>query len=163
MQSRNRADGSQFAPSDEMSCAGVYSAATGAPLIWNTIPHQASRAEDDSRAPIHRRLPALPWRHGSRESAAISTTKCRGAFAPALQAAPSLLAALDSQIVHRQQVSLAAMGWDILPPDLAAIDIGEVDDRRTISRERDPATHQRARRASRLSRSKRAATIESLP
>jgi len=64
----------------------------------------------------------------------MSTTKCRGALAPALQAAPSLLASLaslDSQIVWRQRVSLAAMSWNFLPPHFSAIDIGEVDDRRT--------------------------------
>ncbi len=71
----------------------------------------------------------------------MATAKCRGAVAPALQAAPSLLASLDSQIVRRQRVSPAAMAWNFLPPDLAAIDIGEVDDRRTISRERAPATN----------------------
>jgi hypothetical protein len=66
--------------------------------------------------------------------------KCRGALAPALQAAPSLLASLDSQIVRRQRVSLAATAWNFLTPDLAVIDIGEVDDRRTISTNHAPAT-----------------------
>jgi hypothetical protein len=70
----------------------------------------------------------------------MSIAKCRGALAPASQAAPSLLASLDSQIVRRQRVSPAAIAGDFLPPDLAAIDIGEVDDRRTISREQAPAT-----------------------
>ena len=70
----------------------------------------------------------------------MSTTKRRGAVAPALQAAPSLLASLDSQIVRRQRVSPATVGWDLLTLDLAPIDIGEVDDRRTISREQAPAT-----------------------
>jgi hypothetical protein len=37
-------------------------------------------------------------------------------------------------------VSLATMAWDILSPDIAAIDIGEVDDRRTISTNHAPAT-----------------------
>jgi hypothetical protein len=63
----------------------------------------------------------------------MSTAKCRGAVAPTLQAAPSLLASVDSEILRRQRVSLAAMAWDIRSPDLAAIDIGEVDDGRTIS------------------------------
>ena len=67
--------------------------------------------------------------------------KCRGAVAPALQAAPSLLASLDSQIVRRQRVSPATMAWNILPPGFAAIDIGEVNDRRTISGEQAPATN----------------------
>ena len=62
----------------------------------------------------------------------LSTTKSRGAVAPALQAAPPLLSLVDSQILRRQRVSLATMAWDILSPDFAAIDIGEVDDRRTI-------------------------------
>jgi hypothetical protein len=57
-----------------------------------------------------------------------------------LQAAPSLLASFDSQIVRRQRVSPATMAWDFLSPDLAAIDIGEVDDRRTISAKHAPAT-----------------------
>jgi hypothetical protein len=70
----------------------------------------------------------------------MSIAKCRGALAPASQAAPSLLASLDSQIVRRQRVSPAAIAGDFLPPDLAAIDIGEVDDRRTISGEQAPAT-----------------------
>jgi hypothetical protein len=65
--------------------------------------------------------------------------KRRGAVAPALQAAPSLLAWVDSQIVWRQCVSPATLAWDILPSDLAAIDIGEVHDRRTISTKHAPA------------------------
>jgi hypothetical protein len=70
----------------------------------------------------------------------MSTAKYRGAVAPALQAAPSLLASVDSQIVLRQRVSPTTMAWDILSPDFAAIDIGEVDDRRTISTKHAPAT-----------------------
>ncbi len=65
----------------------------------------------------------------------MSTAKCRGALAPVLQAAPSLLALVDWQIVGRQRVSPAAMAWNFLPPDFAAIDIGKGDDRRTINRE----------------------------
>jgi hypothetical protein len=61
------------------------------------------------------------------------TAKCPRALARALQAAPSLLPSLDSQIVRRQRVSPATMAWDFFPPDLAAIDIGKADDRRTIS------------------------------
>jgi hypothetical protein len=57
-----------------------------------------------------------------------------------LLAAPSLLALVDSQIVRRQLVSLAAMAWNFLPPDLSPIDMGEVNDRRTISGEHAPAT-----------------------
>ena len=72
----------------------------------------------------------------------MSKTKCRSAGATALQAAPSLLASVDSQIVRRQRVSLATMAWDILSPDFAAIDIGEVDDRRTISAKHAPAMNQ---------------------
>jgi hypothetical protein len=68
-------------------------------------------------------------------------TKCRSAIPPTLQAAPSLLALVDSQIARRQRVSLATMAWDILSPDFAAIDIGEVDDRRTISTNPAPATN----------------------
>jgi hypothetical protein len=70
----------------------------------------------------------------------MSTTKCLSAVAPALQAAPSLLPSLDSQIVRRQRVSPATMAWNFLTPDFAAIDIGEVDDRRTISANHAPAT-----------------------
>ena len=62
----------------------------------------------------------------------MSTAKSRGAVAPALQAAPPLLASVDSQIVLRQRVSPTAMAWDIRSPYFAAIDIGQVDDRRTI-------------------------------
>jgi hypothetical protein len=70
----------------------------------------------------------------------MSTTKCRRALARALQAAPSLLPSLDSQIVRRQRVSPATIAWNFLTPDLAAIDIAEVDDRRTISTKHAPAT-----------------------
>ena len=123
---------------DAVCCKAVRS---GARLIWDRTPHQPSRGEHDSRAPVHRRLPALPWRSWTfSRSATMSTAKCRGAVAPALQAAPSLLASVDSQIVRRQRVSPATMAWDILSPDFAAIDIGEVDDRRTISTNHAPAT-----------------------
>jgi hypothetical protein len=71
----------------------------------------------------------------------MSMAKCRGAAAPALQAAPPLLSSVDSQIVRRQRVSPAAMAWDILSPDFATIDIGEVDDLRTISTKHAPATN----------------------
>jgi hypothetical protein len=71
----------------------------------------------------------------------VSTAKCRRALARALQAAPSLLALVDSQIVRRQRVSPATLGWNLLDPDLAAIDIGEVDDRRIISTKQAPATN----------------------
>ena len=74
----------------------------------------------------------------------MSPPKRRGALAPAVQAAPSLLASLDSPIVRRQRMSPAAMAGDSLPPDLAAIDIGEVNDRRTISREQAPATNKKS-------------------
>ncbi|MFZ1906362.1 MAG: hypothetical protein WAU56_13340 [Steroidobacteraceae bacterium] len=70
----------------------------------------------------------------------MSTTKCRGAVAPALQATPSPLASIDSQIVRRQWVSPATVAWNFLAPVFAAIDMGEVDDRRTISRDQAPAT-----------------------
>jgi hypothetical protein len=73
-------------------------------------------------------------------SATVSMAKCRRALARALQAAPSLLPSLDSQIVRRQRVSPATMAWNFLTPDFAAIDIGEVDDRRTISANHAPAT-----------------------
>jgi hypothetical protein len=71
----------------------------------------------------------------------MSTTKRRCALAPALQAAPSLLALVDSQIVRRQWVPPAAVTWNFLAPGFAAIDIGEVDDRRTISTNHAPATN----------------------
>jgi hypothetical protein len=51
-----------------------------------------------------------------------------------------VLASVDSQIVRRQRVPPATMARDILPPDFAAIDTGEVDDRRTIGTEHAPAT-----------------------
>jgi hypothetical protein len=47
---------------------------------------------------------------------------------------------VDSQSLRRQRVSPATMAWDILSPDFAAIDIGEVDDRRTISAKHAPDT-----------------------
>jgi hypothetical protein len=114
---------------------------SGAHATWDSDRHQPSRGEHDSRAPVHRRQTALPWQSWTLSCTTImSPTKCRGALTPALQAAPSLLAWLDSQIVRRQQVSPAAMAWNSLPPDFAPIDIGEVDDRRTISRDQAPAT-----------------------
>jgi hypothetical protein len=57
-----------------------------------------------------------------------------------IAAAPPLLALVDSQTVRCQRMSPATMAWEILPPVFAAIDVGEVDDRRTISREHAPAT-----------------------
>ena len=71
----------------------------------------------------------------------MSTAKCRGAVAPALQAAPPLLSSVDSQILRRQRVSPATIAWNILSADFAAIDIGEVNDRRTISTNHAPATN----------------------
>jgi hypothetical protein len=70
----------------------------------------------------------------------MSATKCRRALAPALQATPSLRALINSQIVRRQRVSAPAMAWNIVTPDFAAIDVGEVNNRRTITREQAPAT-----------------------
>ena len=84
-------------------------------------------------------LPYQSWRFSP--SATISTAKRRGAVASALQAAPSLLRLIESQTVRRQRVSAAAMAWNIVTPDFAAIDIVEVDDRRTISRDQAPATN----------------------
>src|SRR5947208_11422609 len=83
-------------------------------------------------------LPCQSWR--SSPNATTSPTKRRNALAPTLQAAPLRLALIASQIIRRQRVSPAAMAWDFLSPDLA-IDIGEVDDRRTISRDQAPATN----------------------
>jgi hypothetical protein len=68
----------------------------------------------------------------------MPTAKCRGAVAPALQAAPPLLASVDSQIVRRQRVSPATTAWNIRSPDFATIAIAEVDDRRTISTDHAP-------------------------
>ncbi len=125
-------------PGDAVRCKAVRS---GARLFRDTTPRQPRRVEHDSRAPVHR-APVCPtwqsWRVSRTPT--MSTAKRRGAVAPALQAAPSLLASLDSQIVRRQRVSPATMAWNFLSPDLAPIDIGEVDDRRTISREHAPAT-----------------------
>jgi hypothetical protein len=99
-----------------------------------TTPHQPSRVGSDPIvAPLFiGTLPTLPCR---------SWRFSRSAIPPTLQAAPSLLALVDSQIARRQRVSLATMAWDILSPDFAAIDIGEVDDRRTISTNPAPATN----------------------
>ena len=70
----------------------------------------------------------------------MSAAERRGALPSALQAAPSLLASHDSKIVRRQRVSPAAVARDFRARTFAAIDIGEVDDRRTISRDQTPAT-----------------------
>jgi hypothetical protein len=86
------------------------------------------------------RCPPYPGGHEHSLSAALSPAKCNGAVAPALQATPSVVALVDSQIFGCQRVSPATVAWNFLPPDLAAIDIGEVDDRCTISREHAPAT-----------------------
>jgi hypothetical protein len=119
---------------DAVCCKAVRS---GARLIRDTTQRQPSRGEHDSRAPVQRRLPALPWRsRTSSRSATMSTTQCLSAVAPALQAAPSLLASVDSQIARRQRVSPTTMARDMLSPDFAAIDIGTVDDRRTITTNR---------------------------
>ena len=93
-------------------------------------------------APLFRwGVPALPSRLCKLSTSAIpSTAKRRGALAPALQAAPPLLALIESQIVRRQQMSPATMAGDFRARAFAAIDIGEVDDRRTISRDQAPAT-----------------------
>jgi hypothetical protein len=129
-------------PGDAVRCKAVRS---GARLIWDKNRRQPTRGEHDTRAPVHRRLCALPWRSWTfSRSATMSTAKRRGAVAPALPAAPSLLTSLDSQIVRRQRVSPATAAWDILTADFAAIEIGEVDDRRTISREQAPATNSKS-------------------
>jgi hypothetical protein len=93
-------------------------------------------------APLFLRgLPALPSRSCRTSLSAITaTTKRLGAVAPALQAAPSLLALIETQIVRRQRVSLATVARYLRARCFAAIDIGEVDDGRTISREQAPAT-----------------------
>jgi hypothetical protein len=126
-------------PGDADRCKAVRS---GARLLWDKNRHQPCRGELDSCAPVHRRQSVLPWQSwrfsGSRST---SAAKCRGALAPALQAAPSLLPLIESQIVRRQRVSAAAMAWNIVTPDFAAIDIGEVNNRRTITREQAPATN----------------------
>jgi hypothetical protein len=46
-----------------------------------------------------------------------------------------------ARIAGSARVSPATMVWDILSPGFAAIDIGEVDDRRTISTNHAPATN----------------------
>jgi hypothetical protein len=52
-------------------------------LIHDTTRHQPNRGEHDSRAPIHRRLPALPWRSWTfSRSATMSTTKRRWCLSP---------------------------------------------------------------------------------
>jgi hypothetical protein len=112
---------------------------SGAQATWDSDPHQPRGASSTAALLFSGLLSALPCQSWTfSPTAAISTAKCRGALTPALQAAPSLLASLDSQIVRRQRLSAAAMARDILPPHLPAIDIGEVDDRRTTSREQAP-------------------------
>ena len=53
--------GSRLPPRDAVCCKSVRS---GARLIRDAIRHQPSRGEHDSRAPVHRRLPAAPCGHG---------------------------------------------------------------------------------------------------
>ena len=59
----------------------------------------------------------------------MSAAGGRGAVASALQAAPSLFASIDSRLPRVSGVH-CHNGLGFLPPDFAAIDIGEVDDRR---------------------------------
>jgi hypothetical protein len=70
-------------PRDAACCKAVRS---GARLIRDTTRHQPSRGEHDSRAPVHRRLPAVPCGHGDshaarpcrrRNAAARSRPHCR--------------------------------------------------------------------------------------
>src|SRR5580658_9869842 len=126
-------------PGDAVRCKTVRS---GARLIWHKNRHQPTRGEHDSRALVYRRQSALPsqsWRFSG--SPATSPAKRRYAIAPTLQATPSPLASIDSQIVRRQWVSPATVAWNFLAPGFATIDIGEVNDRRTISTDQAPATN----------------------
>jgi hypothetical protein len=138
---RKETDGKDVSAECPGVAARCKSVRSGARLIWDKNRHQPSRGELDGCAPVHRRQPALPWQSwrfsGSRST---STAKRRGAVASASQAAPPLLALLDSQIVRRQRVSPATMARDLLPSNVAPIDIGEVDDRRTIGREPAPGS-----------------------
>ena len=70
-------------PRNAACCKAVRS---GARLIWDRTPHQPNRGEHDSRAPVHRRLPAVPCGHGDshaarscrrRNAAARSRPHCR--------------------------------------------------------------------------------------
>jgi hypothetical protein len=70
----------------------------------------------------------------------MPATKCSSTLSSTLQTAPPPLPVVDSQILGGQQVPPAAVAWDVLPPNREAIDSREVDDRRTISRNRAPAT-----------------------
>ena len=157
---RARAFPRQSSP-DAVCCKGVR---FGARVIRDTTRHQPSRGKHDSWAPVHRhraRRTVRSWKFSC--GAPMSSTKCRSAVAPALQAAPPLLASLGSQIVPRQRVSPAPMAWDILALDSAAINIksgrhvgylsraldgrasGEVDDRCTVSTNHAPAITQLVR------------------
>ena len=70
-------------PRNAACCKAVRS---GARLIWDRTPHQPNRGEHDGRAPVHRRLPAVPCGHGvshaarscrRRNAAARSRPHCR--------------------------------------------------------------------------------------
>jgi hypothetical protein len=103
---RGRTMGTEFVLERLMDTGAVCCKAvrSGARLICHRTPRQPSRGEYESRAPVHRRRPALPWASWTfSRSATMSTAKCRGAVAPALQTAPSLLASVDSQIIRRQR------------------------------------------------------------
>jgi hypothetical protein len=143
-------------PGDAVRCKAVRS---GARLIWDKNRHQPTRGEHDSRALVYGRQSALPWQSWRFSgSPATSPAKRRCAIAPALQATPSPLASIDSQIVRRQWVSPATVAWNFLAPGFAAVDIGEVDDRRTISTDRAPAT--KINRVNSISYKSRLATAE---
>lgn len=86
-----------------------------------------------SLATAHHLAVALtPWPFRQRNAAARPRPHCR-------QRTPCI-ASVDSQIIQRQRLSAATTARDILSPDFAAIDIGELDDRHAISTKRAPAT-----------------------
>jgi hypothetical protein len=133
---RARAFPRQSSP-DAVCCEAVRS---GARLIRDTTRHQTSRGGQDSRVLFIGACPPYRAVMEILTQRVHIDDECRGAVAPALQAAPPLLASHDSQIVPRQRVSPAPMAWDILAPDFAAINIGEVDNRCTVSTNHAPAT-----------------------
>jgi hypothetical protein len=120
----------------------LQSGAIRRPADLGLRPRTSRAGSDPIVAPLFiGTLPTLPcrsWRFS--RSATMSAAKRRCAIAPALQATPSPLASSDSQIVRRQWVPPATVAWNFLAPGFAAIDIGEVDDRRTISTDQAPAT-----------------------
>jgi hypothetical protein len=71
----------------------------------------------------------------------MTAAERRRPLASALQAAPSLSTGIEAQVLWGHQMPPPTAVRDTLASDFSQIGIGEVDDRRTISRKHAPATN----------------------